>query len=460
VIGNPIWYGGGGAIVEIRDWNNNLEWSYEVNDSLRRLHHDISVMPNGNILMIVWVTKTKNELIATGRDTSRYKNDVLHSEQIIEVNPKTNQVVWAWDMWDHIIQDYDSTKQNFGVVSAHPEKIDINYPQTLDGSWFHMNSIDYNDELDQIIVSVPTHHEFWIIDHSTTTQQAAKGIGGLAGSGGDLIYRWGNPAVYKKGNSQDQTSFYQHGVHWARNFILPNHPEFGKIVLFNNRVSTNFSQVNTIVPPWDMYEWKYKKTNGIWGPTSYDNTIKHPNASKLHSDILSNAQILPNGNILILSGRNGYIFEITKDNQVVWEYIVPLRNGNQVNQNTKLNINDNTNFRANRYPINFQGFQGKDLSPKGHIELTPNSDYCNILVSNDDIKISHDIKIYPNPSSEYINVFVPNQTQAVLINSAGIKLKDLQLSPGENELNITDLRTGLYFINTEYGVLKAFSVVK
>jgi hypothetical protein len=459
VVGNPIWFGGGGAIVEIRDWNNKLEWSYEVNDTLRRLHHDICVMPNGNILMMVWVKKTKNELIAAGRDTSRYKNDVLHSEQIIEVNPKTNQVVWKWDMWDHIIQDYDATKPNFGVVSARPEKIDINYAQIQDGSWFHMNAIDYNEELDQIMVSVPTHNEIWIIDHSTTTQQAATSNGGLSGAGGDLIYRWGNPAVYKKGGIQDQLSFYQHGVNWARNFLLPTNPDYGKILFFNNRFNTSFSQVNFIVPPWDMYEWKYKKTNGIWGPTSYNKSIRHPQPTKLFSDILSNAQLLPNGNILILSGRHGYIFELSKENQVVWEYIVPLKNGNSVPQKSMLSINDNTNFRANKYPVNFTAFQGKDLSAKGYMEQLPDQGYCNRLVPVKEQNIES-FRLYPNPASNYISVTVPNTVKARLYSYNGALINDLNLSEGVNDINVQHLDEGLYFLLLENGSLRAFSIVK
>jgi hypothetical protein len=460
VVGNPIWFGGGGAIVEIRDWNNNLEWTYEVNDSLRRLHHDIAVMPNGNILMMVWVKRTKNELIAAGRDSSKYKNDVLHSEQIIEVNPKTNQVVWKWDMWDHIIQDYDSSKPNFGVVSSRPEKIDINYAHTQDGSWFHMNSIDYNEELDQIIVSVPTHHEFWIIDHSTTTQQASTSIGGLAGSGGDLIYRWGNPAVYKKGGAMDQRSFYQHGVHWARNLLAPTHPDYGKIVLFNNRAGSNFSQVNTVVPPWDMYEWRYKKTNGAWGPANYDKTIKHPEQTKLYSDILSNAQILPNGNTLILSGRNGYIFEITRDNQVVWEYIVPLKNGNAVAQGSTLVTNDNTNFRANRYPVNFPAFLGKDLTPKGFIENQPNIEYCNKLVSSQQFNNSPPVTLFPNPTSDLLYITVSLPIKAQIITNTGIKVKEINLAEGINEINVAHLEKGLYYLMSEKGIIKAFNILR
>jgi len=456
VVGNPIWFGGGGAIVEIRDWNNNLEWSYEINDSTKRMHHDISIMPNGNILILVWNKKTQTELIAAGRDTSKFKNDVLHSEIILEVNPKTNTIVWQWDLWDHIIQDYDATKPNFGVVSQHPEKIDINFPWIQDGSWFHINAIDYNAELDQIIVSVPTYNEFWILDHTTTTQQAKGSTGGFGGAGGDLIYRWGNAATYKKGSTSDQKSFYQHGVHWATSFLPPTYPDYGKIVFFNNRAGNDFSQVNLISPPWDMYEWKYTKTNGIWGPTNYDKTIKHPIPTKLYSDILSNAQLLPNGNTLILAGRSGYILELTPDNQIVWEYIVPLKNGISANQGEILSINDNTNFRANRYPLNYEGFQGKDLSPKGFIEKSPNAGYCNKLVSTFDSDKFQEIDIYPNPSREKVRIRVNKALDLEIISLDGKIQRKIQLHEGLNEINISELENGIYLFQSSNGYVKSF----
>ena len=70
VAGNPIWAGGGGAIVEMRDWDNQLLWSFEMNNDSMRLHHDIAPLDNGNVLMIAWKLRTLDEAIQAGRDTS------------------------------------------------------------------------------------------------------------------------------------------------------------------------------------------------------------------------------------------------------------------------------------------------------------------------------------------------------------------------------------------------------
>ena len=99
----------------------------------------------------------------------------------IAQNGSGGQIVWEWHIWDHLIQDHDSSKDNFGVISNHPELIDINMisatgggpPGMNSGDWFHINGIDYNADLDQIAFSSRHASEVYIIDHSTTTSEAA-----------------------------------------------------------------------------------------------------------------------------------------------------------------------------------------------------------------------------------------------------------------------------------------------
>lgn len=461
VTGNPIWYGGGGAIVEIRDWDNQLQWTFEVNDSLHRLHHDIAPMPNGNILMIVWHKKVLDELIAAGRDTTRFKEKELAADYLIEVNPTTNQIVWQWNMWDHLIQDHDSTKANFGVVADHPEKININYPSLSEGSsWLHTNAIDYNAELDQILISVPTYNEIWIIDHSTTTLEAAGNAGGLSGKGGELMYRWGNPATYNKQDVFSQKLYFQHDAHWIKDFIAPNHPNFGKIAVFNNRAGTDYSTVNFFTPPWDMYEWRYTKTMGAWGPSAADFTAGHPTPPKLYSSGLSSVQLLPNDNLLILSGRNGYAFELTPDQKIVWEYTVPLKNGFPVNQGAVLMSNDNTTFRMKRYPKTYSAFEGKDLSPKGYLELNPDPLYCTKLVSNEDVFKATDIKIFPNPAQDYLTIETAKPDVVRIIRSDGKTFWTENLLQGRRTLDVSAWGNGLYYIWYGDHLVKAFNIIK
>jgi hypothetical protein len=96
----------------------------------------------------------------------------------------------------------------YGVVTDHPELVDINFGDTKT-DWMHTNSIDYNEKFDQILISVHNFNEIWVIDHSTTTEEAAGHTGGNSGKGGDLLYRWGNPQAYERGTASDQQLFLQ-----------------------------------------------------------------------------------------------------------------------------------------------------------------------------------------------------------------------------------------------------------
>ena len=132
-----------------------------------------------------------------------------------------------------------------------------------------------------------------VIDHTTTTAEAAGHTGGFGNRGGDLLYRWGNPVTYGGGTEADQKLFYQHDAHWADRFIDGSHPDFGKIVVFNNRVETSFSTVNIFIPPWDMYNGSYEMDAGAYLPTAFDWTFMHPEPSQMYSTGLSSVQLLP-----------------------------------------------------------------------------------------------------------------------------------------------------------------------
>lgn len=452
VTDDEIWAGGGGEFVEIRDWSNNLLWTYELNDSLARLHHDIAPMPNGNILMIVWEVKTEAEAIAAGRDPLKLAQAKLWPDYIIEVDPLTDQIVWEWHVWDHLVQDFDADKANFGVVEDNPELVDINW-DTSDGhpDWMHSNALDYNPELDQILLSVPTFNEIWIIDHSTTTSEAAGHTGGLSGKGGDLLYRWGNPATYRSGTADDQTLFYPHDVHWINEFVDFSFPHYGKIAVFNNRVGADFSTANVFNPPWDMYSWNYTLDDEIYGPEDFDITITHPNPTELYSTGLSSIQLLPNGNRLILSGRFGYAFEITQDNEIVWEYVVPLINGNPAAQGDILEMNNNLTFRLKRYPDDFSAFDGKDLSQKGWIENEPDSAFCDLILPVDEVFKNYHLKSYPNPAKDYIVIEWESgmYSDFEVFNLLGQKISGFRASGGRKFLDVTGWINGVYFIRID-----------
>jgi hypothetical protein len=185
--------GGSGGRVKMISWEGETTWQFDYSNSDHRQHHDVEPMPNGNILIIAYEVKSRSEAIAAGQMSTLLKQNEVWPDHIVEVKPSGDtggEIVWEWHAWDHIIQDYDKGKENYRVIAEHPELIDINFVQSGQNSaisdWMHINAVDYNAGLDQIILSVRHFCEVWIIDHSTTTEEAAGHTGGRAGKGGDL----------------------------------------------------------------------------------------------------------------------------------------------------------------------------------------------------------------------------------------------------------------------------------
>ncbi|NLX94579.1 MAG: arylsulfotransferase (ASST) [Rhodopirellula sp.] len=383
--------GAGGRIQEF-DWDGELVWDFQLCNDQQLSHHDVAYLPNGNVLMVVWDKKTATEAIAAGRKPESLGNNDLLADSIVEVKPTgktTGEVVWEWHVWDHLIQDHDSSQANFGDVAAHPERIDMNYRTEswltpmlattdgveklksvgylgssagsahlpfLDCDW-HVNSVAYHFELDQILVSARGCSEIWIIDHSVTAA-AAKG------RGGDLLYRWGNPRAYRAGTAADQRLFGQHDAQW----IARGSPGEGHILVFNNgdgRPGGDYSSVEEIVPPVDAAgRYSYKPATA-YGPPKPIWSYTAPNKTEFFSLLVSGAQRLPNGNTLICPGMLGTIFEVTPEKEVVWEYANP-DPGDVVP--VGLPPMGASLFAARRYAPDYPGLAGKDLTPGKTIE--------------------------------------------------------------------------------------------
>ncbi|HIK59999.1 MAG TPA: hypothetical protein EYF98_04835 [Planctomycetes bacterium] len=332
------------AGIQLVAWDGSLLWDYHDADPNRTRHHDVERLPNGNILTVSWQHMTRPQAVQAGRDPASFSGMVFSPDSIIEIQPNGangGTIVWEWHVIDHVIQDFDATRANFGVVGDHPELIDVNFPASVvqNGDWNHVNGIDYNADLDQIIISAHHLDEFWIIDHSTTTAEAASHAGGNSGRGGDLLYRWGNPESYRAGTPADKRLFGQHNTQW----IADGSPGAGNILVFNNgngRPAGDFSTVEEIVPPVDG-QGAYALTPGsAYGPAAPLWSYQAPVPTSFYSSIISGAQRLPNGNTLVCSGTQEWFFEVTSSGSLVWEYNIPFTG----------TANNNT-FRAERYQL-------------------------------------------------------------------------------------------------------------
>ncbi|WNW00642.1 aryl-sulfate sulfotransferase [Tenacibaculum sp. HL-MS23] len=296
-------FGGGGGIIRILNIDGSVDWEYKYATENHLAHHDVEMLPNGNIIFLAWERITKSEAKLNGVET---EGDIF-PEVLVEVNPNTNTIVWEWHSFDHIIQDkLPSSTLTYGVLSENPQNININYYSIDNGDIMHANGIDYDAEKDVIYISVNYYGEVWVVDHSTTLLEAKTSLGGNYGKGGDLLYRFGNPKAY---NSVFGERMFSRN-HFP-NFLEKNIPGAGNVLVYMNGNDVGQSTVYELKMP-EVFELKTEESNEpnvVWSFTD----------SELFYGKISGATRLKNGNTLICEGDYGF-WEITPEKEVAWKY--------------------------------------------------------------------------------------------------------------------------------------------
>ncbi|HEU5323638.1 MAG TPA: aryl-sulfate sulfotransferase, partial [Methylomirabilota bacterium] len=304
--------GGTGGILQELAWDGSVVWEWKLSSAERMHHHDVTALPNGNVLLLAWEVKSPEQARRAGRRADQIPEQGLWPDLVLEiepVRPDGANIVWEWHVWDHLIQSHDPAAANFGDPAAHPGRIDLNAgghapaidaeqleqlkalgyvpadatPQDLRSDFLHVNAVVHHPRLQQIALSVPMLGEIWIIDRATTTAEAA-------GPAGDLLYRWGNPASYGRGGDGAgvQRFFYQHDVRW-----IPDGWEgAGNLTVFNNgrgRPDGAWSSVDEWTPPLGA-DGRYALDGGRFGPAGLARQYRVPDS--LYAPFVSGAHRL------------------------------------------------------------------------------------------------------------------------------------------------------------------------
>lgn len=429
----------GGKVQEV-DPEGNIVWEYVYSDAAHLSHHDLTLIGN-NVLLTAWEVKSIAELEEAGYSDAASEKWPTH---FIELAPDGNggaAIVWEWHLWDHLVQDTDPSKPNYGVIEDNPQLFDVNMisggggpgPGGDSGDWFHVNGVDYNEELDQIAFSSRTASEIYIIDHSTTTEEAAGHTGGNSGMGGDILYRWGNPSNYNTAGAQ-MIPAAVHDVRWIKNDGRPNG---GYLQIFNNSgVSNNQSAIDGIKTPLDSEQgYTYLKTPGeAFEPLSYTTRYEcaYSASGQSASDRMSNGNIYVNAS----SGQGGagVMYEVDSLGNMVW--------GPYSAQSQK----------GFRYECDYSGI----------IALQPYMNSTATTTCFDGVSVDEEIsqlKVFPNPVKDKLEIRLEevnaNSIELNVINSMGKKVYSRQLATHESvcQIGFSHLSTGIYFvqINTANG---------
>jgi len=423
---------GGGIVQEIAP-DGTIVWEYIYANNDHVSHHDLTLVGD-NVLLTAYEKKTATQLNDAGFNNANSEKWPTH---FVELEPDGNggaNIVWEWYIWDHMIQNTDPNKPNYGVIASNPQLIDINIiqgggpPGGGGGDWFHVNGVDYNEDLDQIVFSSRFASEIYIIDHSTTTAEAASHSGGNSGMGGDILYRWGNPSNY----SQLGAQIIDNAVHDARWITDDGRPNGGFLQIFNNSgVSNNVSAIDGIETPIDPTTgYTYLRTIGqAFGPVSY--TTRYECAYSSSGQSASNR--MSNGNIYVNAsggqGGAGVMYEVDTLGNIVWG---------------PYNADSQKGFR---YECDYPGI----IALETYMNTATTSCFTATAINDVDDNV---ISIFPNPTNGDINITLNQSTSRIneirISNILGQPLYNKSIyKTGEIVLKVdlSEYSEGIYILN-------------
>ncbi|HPQ44958.1 MAG TPA: aryl-sulfate sulfotransferase [Syntrophales bacterium] len=397
------------------DWDGNVTWQYFHYSEDSISHHDFRRIWNKQLgayttIFLTFERMTPQNAIDWGCDP-KYVDDYTNNgngwscDGIYEVDMNGN-IVWKWTFADHLCQDYDPTKPNFGVISEMPEKLNINWETPYGGprtDWTHCNSLDYHEDLGHICVNAKHTSEFYVIDHDGTfvAGNPAASIAAAASDAGDFLYRFGNPSVYDQGEPAafhtegNQQMYASHDIQWIGGTNAPwdasELPGGGNFLIFDNGTwctlfahseileinpfvldATGTKSASYVNPPDAGYTWQ-AAIGGVGADgCNLSNQVQWRFQSQVPTSFfgsfVSSCQRLPNGNTLIDSGPTGHFFEVTANKEVVWEYQNPVGiTGIATSLTDAAGGMFFYTFRCHRYGPDYSGLAGRKLESQGTI---------------------------------------------------------------------------------------------
>ena len=316
-------------LVEV-DWDGNVVWEFsnfekitdpgEDSRFMARQHHDYQREGNS----VGYYVPGMDPKISGGKTLILAHKNVINKEIsdqpllddiIYEVDSKGN-IIWQWLASEHF-SEMGFSEEAKKAIRKDPNMRNIT--PNNQGDWLHINSMstlgpnkwyDQGDERfhpDNIIWSGRDGNISGIIDKKT----------------GKIVWKLGPDYNSDPKMREIGEIIGQHHTHMIPNGL----PGAGNTLLFDNGgwagygdrgkldKKRDYSRVLEIDPITFQIVWQYTpKEAGFRVPLD---------AYRFYSPFISSAQRLPNGNTLITEGANGRILEVTKNHEIVWEYINP-----------------------------------------------------------------------------------------------------------------------------------------
>lgn len=348
----------GAAVVEM-DWNGKVVWKFDKYEEKKRTpemvlldtdtywssnaHHDIQREGNpvGYYSPELNYVNNGKTLIAGFKKVGEGETATLYTVD------KDGAITWEWVYADHAaeykekgIADFQNTASWLG-----PNK------------WYSADPVKYAAFHPENIITDDGQEVIYIIDHKS---------GSVAWQLGPK-YESDDP-LRSLGMRLPEAGFkglFGGGMIHHAHMIPQGLPGAGNILVFNNGMP--YSEVLEIDPVTKKKIWEYSGRAIGYGPS-------HSLAHSFFSATVSGVQRLPNGNTLICEGNGGRVFEVTRDLEIVWEYIVPFMwygtvsgfGDKEENQTVKVTPANST-YRAYRVPYSYV----PQVQPDKEIPLNP-----------------------------------------------------------------------------------------
>ena len=314
------------TIAEL-DWDGKPVWQFgpQAPDGLARQHHDWGRLPNGNTLVLANLT----------HEAPGFKRPVL-DDVVYEVDP-AGAIVWRWVAAEHL-DELGFTPAELALIHA---------ADTAD--YLHVNDLKV----------VGPNHWFdagdtrFAPDNLIFCSRNANVIAIVDRRSGHIVWTLGPsyPAIPRGAAARrvprpvDQIS----GQHDAQ--IIPKGlPGAGDLLVFDNQGQAGYptaelqltggSRVLEIDPVTRQVVWQYTAEDS--GQPSWAFRSTH----------ISAARRLPNGNTFIDEGQSGRLFQVTRDGDIVWEYVNPFPHPGKDPASGKATSNRQL-YRAQPVPIDW-----------------------------------------------------------------------------------------------------------
>lgn len=275
----------------------------------------------------------------------------LIDDAIVEVDWEGN-ILWEWRCSDHFREmHFSEAAKNVLARDPNLRTSGINGM----GDWMHINSMSVLGPNKWYDAGDERFHPDNIIWDGRQSNIIA------------IISKKTGKIVWQLGPDYDKPEYRfigqiigQHHAH----MIPQGLPGAGNIMIFDNGGLAGYGLPNPMSPNgFQNCRRDYSRVLEIdpitlkivWQYTPKEAGFIIPlNSSRFYSPFISSAQRLPNGNTLITEGGGGRLFEVTRDHEIVWEYISPyygngVYRGMSAYNGTKFNCV----YRAYRVPYDY-----------------------------------------------------------------------------------------------------------